>query len=89
MLSGQCTNPKVISSEFQTYIQQGRNHASKVGGPNRAKPESRAQSAQNLRAKLESRSEPKEVGRGLGRGLGEPFPENFWNFELQIVQSGV
>ena len=43
-----------------------RNHASKVGGLNRAKPESRAK--------------PEEQGRSLGRGLGEPFPRKFLEF---------
>ena len=54
---------------------KGATTIQKLGGPNRAKPESRAKPE-------------KERRRGLGRGLGEP-PENFWNFELQIVQSGI
>ena len=56
----------------------------------RAKPESRAWSARELRAKLEPRAQPEtDWGRGLGRGLGEPLPRNFWKFELETVQSGV
>ena len=58
-------------------VHQVRNHASKVGGPNRAKPESRAKPE-------------KEQGRRVwGGGSVSPSPENVWNFELQIVQSGV
>ena len=38
------------------FLLQGRNHASKVGGPNRAKSESRARSARDLRGKSESRA---------------------------------
>ena len=67
----------------KVYIQreQGRNHASKVGGPNRAKTESRAQSARDLRAKPESRAKTEEEqGRGLGRKLGESLPDIFLEF---------
>ena len=35
------------------------------------------------------RSPRKSGGRGLGRGSVSPSRENFWNFELQIVQFGV
>ena len=64
------------------------------GGPNqgpqskiRAKPDSRARSARELRAKPEPKAKPENKrGRGLGRGLGdgEPLPINFlknqtWN----------
>ena len=57
---------------------QGRDHALKVGGPNRAKPESRAWSARDLRAKPKSRAKlEKKRGRGLGRGLGEPLSNLF------------
>ena len=39
------------------------------GGPNRAKPETRARSARDLRAKPESRAKPeKERGEGSGEG---------------------
>ena len=55
---------------------QGHNQASKVGGPNRAKPQSKA--------KLEG-----SEGEVWGEGLVSPSPEFFWNFELQIIQSGV
>ena len=48
----------------------------KLGAPNRAEPESRTKPK-------------KERRRSLGRGLSVPSPENVWNFELQIVQSGV
>ena len=41
----------------------------KLGGPNRAKPESRARSARDLRAKPESRAKP-EKKRGEGSGEG-------------------
>ena len=70
---------------------QGRNHASKVGGPNRAKPDSRARGARDLRVKPESRTKPeKKRGGGVwGGGSVSLSPENFWNFELQIVQFGV
>ena len=49
------------------------------GGPNRAKPESRARSVRDLRAKPESRAKPeKERGEGVwGGGSVSPFPENF------------
>ena len=41
----------------------------KLGGPNRAKPEMRARSARDLRAKPESRAKPeKEQGEGSGEG---------------------
>ena len=44
----------------------------------RAKPESRAPSARELRAKPEPRAKPeKKRGRGLGRGFGEPLPRKF------------
>ena len=34
--------------------------------------------------------EARERAGGVwGGGSVSPFPENFWNFELQIVQSGV
>ena len=48
------------------------------GGPKlRAKPESRARSARELRAKLDPRAKPENKrGRGLGRG-SVSSPENF------------
>ena len=71
---------------------QGRNHESnsKVGGPNRAKPDSRAQNARDLRAKSELRAKPdKERARCLGEVSVSPSPDFVWSFELRIVQSGV
>ena len=69
---------------------QGRNHASKVGGSESG--EARIEGAKRPIFDGEARIERKareRAGEGFGRGLGEPLPENFWNFELQIVQSGV
>ena len=76
--------------DFSSKGVTSTNHAPKVGGPNRAKPESRVRSARDLRAKLESRANSKkERERGLGRGLGEPPPPpkyfgilNFKSFNL-------
>ena len=49
-----------------------------LGGDSWAKPETRAQSARELRAKPESKAKPEiERGMGLGRGLVSPSPENF------------
>ena len=53
----------------------------------RAKPESGARSAWDLRAEPESMAKPeKERGRSLGMGLGEPSPNFFWNL-LSLVYS--
>jgi len=71
-------------SFFAGDIRQGRIQVNFLG-ESRAKPELRAQSARELRAKPEPRAKPKKKrGRGLGRGLGEPLPRNFlkiwtWN----------
>ena len=47
----------------------------------RAKPESGAWSAWDLRAETESRAKPEQKrGSGLGRGLGEPLPRKFLEF---------
>ena len=63
------------------YLNKGAATLQKLGGPNRAKPESRARSARDLRAKPESRASPrKSGGRDLGRGLGEPLPRKFLEF---------
>ena len=59
-------------------------------GAIRAKPESGARSAWDSRAEPESKTKPeKERVSCLGRGLMSPSKEIFWNFELQIVKSGV
>ena len=47
-------------------------------------------SSSDLRAHHKLRAKTKKERReGSGRGLGEPLPQNFWNFELPIAQSGV
>ena len=54
--------------------------------------EARFEGAKRLRFEGKARIEGEareRAGRGLGRGSVSPSPENFWNFELQIVQSGV
>ena len=57
---------------------QGRNHASKVEG---------SESGEARIAQGEARE---GAGEGVwGGGSVSPSPENIWNFELQIVQSGV
>ena len=70
-------------AQTDRWLRQGRNHESKFGGPNRAKPESRELRARDLRAEPESSAKPeKERGEGSGEGLGEQF----WNFVFQILQ---
>ena len=70
-------------SAVKKKASQGRRHASKVGGgPNRAKPESRAKPE-------------KERGRGLGRALGEPLPRKILKFRTSnssiwcILETGI
>ena len=70
---------------------QGRSHASKVGGSESG--ETRIEGAKRPRFEGEARIEG-EAREGAGEGSGgggsvSPSPENFLNFELQIVQSGV
>ena len=72
-------------------IQQGRNHASKVGGSESG--EARIEGAKRLRfegeARIEGEARERAGGGVWGGGSVSPSPENFWNFELQIVQFGV
>ena len=50
-----------------TQESTGATTVQQLGGPNQAKPESRAKPK-------------KERGRGLGRGLGEPLPRKVLEF---------
>ena len=56
---------------------QGRSHASKVGG------------SESGEVRIEGEARERAGGGVWGGGSVSPSPENFWNFELQIVQSGV
>ena len=56
-------------NQIHNIIIKGAATVQKLGGPNRAEPESRAQSARDLRAKPESRAKP-EKKRGEGSGEG-------------------
>ena len=68
-----------------------RLRARSARGVLRTKPEPRARSAREFRAKPESRAKPEiERGRGLGRGRGEPLPRNFlkirtWNRAIWCI----
>ena len=55
------------------------------GANSRAKPESRARSARELRAKPEPRAKlEKKRGRSLGRGFSEPLPIIFFrNYDFK------
>ena len=60
--------------------------------PNRGReaPESRAQSARELRAKPELRVKPEKEKEGgvWGGGSVSPSPENFWKIKLETIHFG-
>ena len=82
---------------FHIYIRahKGATTLQKLGGPNRAKPESSAQSARYSRAKPESRATPEKKREGGVWGSMSPSPENCLEFRNSnrsiwyIVEKGI
>ena len=92
-------SPDQLAAErnLPIIIQQGRNHASKVGGVWIGRSPNRGREAPEIwgRSPNRGRSPRKSGGRGLGRGLGEPLPRKFLEFRTSnrsiwcIVERGI
>ena len=71
-----------------------RNHASKVVGDSgkvriTVAKRLRFEGGNRIEGEAQAKAEARAGGEGWGRCLLSPSPEKFWNFELQIVKSGV
>ena len=68
---------------------QGLKHWSKVGGSESGEARIEGTKSPRFESLNLGQSQRKSGGGVWGEGSVSPSPENFWNFGLQIVQSGV
>ena len=80
---------KLMGPRSQTF--KGAATLQKLGGSESGEAQIEGAKRPRFEGEARIKGEARErAGGGVwGGGSGSPSPENFWNFELQIVQSGV